>query len=221
MQPMKRTLFFILIFNILLFGCMKSQTKDSLMVQTHEQQFSVATVLAVDFEDKGFAECVQWRLKKEFPKIGVIPGNTFRDALFPWFEPKTAPSEKGELTANLSKTLVQERIEAMGVELLIYVHGDTNQRKFSGFVGGNYGAAAGYFSAKRATHIWTTVWDLKDNVRVGDTDVDFQGTVHIPILGFPILIPVFTESSACNETSKRISNCLKGEGSHKNKFDDR
>ena len=217
---MKRTLFFILIVNILLSGCMKSQTKDSLMVQTHEQQFSVATVLAVDFEDRGFAECVQKDLKKEFPKKEFIPGDTFRDALFPWFEPNTAPREKAELSAILSKTLVRKRIEAIGVELLIYVHGDTNQRKFSGSVGG-YGAAVGYYGSKRETHIWTTIWDLKDYVRVGDTDVNFQGTVHIPILGLPIIIPVFTESSACNETSKRISNCLKGEGSQKNKFDDR
>jgi hypothetical protein len=217
---MKYTIVFICFFSILLFGCMKSQTKDSLMVQTHEQHFSVATVLADDFEDKRFAECVQWDLKNEFPKIKFIPGDSFRDALFPWFEPNTAPREKGELSAILNKTLVRERIEAIGVELLIYVHGDTNQGRFSGSHGG-YGAAAGYYSAKRQTHIWTTVWDLKDNVRVGDTDVDFQGTVHIPILGFPILIPVFTESSACNETSKRISNCLKGEVSHKKKFDDR
>jgi len=217
---MKRTPFFILLFHLLLFGCMKSQIKESLMVQTHEQQFSAATVLAVDFEDKGFAECVQWRLKKKLPKIEFIRGNTFRDALFPWFEPKTAPRDIAELSAILGKTPVQERMEAIGVELLIYVHGDTNQHGFSGFHGG-YGAAAGYYSAKRATHIWTTVWDLKGNVRVGDTDVNFQGTVHMPILGLPIIIPVFTESSACNETSKRISNCLKGEGSHKNKFDDR
>ncbi len=219
---MKRTLFFILIVNILLSGCMKSQTKDSLMVQTHEQQFSVATVLAVDFEDKGFAECVQWGLENEFPKIKFIPGDSFREAFFPWFEPNTAPRNKGELSAILSKTPVRERIEAIGVELLIYVYGDTNRLRFSGFGVSGGGAAVGYLSAKRETHIWTTVWDLKDNnVRVGDTDVNIQGTVHMPIIGLPIIMPVFTESSACNETSKRISNCLKGEGSHKNKFDDR
>ena len=218
---MKHALFFISMIGIGLFGCMKSQITDSLTKQTDVTQFSVATVLAVDFEDKGFAECVQKDLKREFRKIEFIPGDRFRDALFPWFDPKTAPREEGELSSILCKTLVRDRIEAIGVELLIYVHGDTNQRRFSGFHGGGYGGAAGYYGAERKTHIWTTVWDLKDHVRVGDTDVNFQGTVHMPIFGLPIIIPVFTESSACNETSKRISNCLKGEGSHKNKLDDR
>lgn len=200
---------------------MKSQTKDSLILQTHEQKFSVATVLAVDFEDKRFAECVEKNLKKEFPKIEFIRGDRFRDTLFPWFDPKTAPREEGKLSAILSKTRVRERIEAIGVELLIYVHGDTNQGRFSGSHGGGYGGAAGYYGAKRQTHIWTTVWNLKDYVRVGDSDVNFQGTVHMPILGLPIIIPVFTESSACKETSMLISKFLKGEGSHKNNFDDR
>jgi hypothetical protein len=112
---------------------MKSQTKDSWLVQTHDKQFSVATVLSVDFEDKKFAECVQNGLKKDFSKLTFISGDRFRDALYPWFEPSTAPREIAELSAILSKTLIREHIEALGVELLIYVHGDTYQGEFHGF----------------------------------------------------------------------------------------
>jgi hypothetical protein len=96
------------------------------------------------------------------------------------------------------------------------VHGDTHQSDFGGSVGG-YGAAVGYAAAERGTHISTTVWDLRKIALVGDTDVHFQGTVHIPIIGIPFVIPAFTESSACSETTKRISNCLTGEVSHKDK----
>jgi len=218
---MKLTLYFISMINILLFGCMKSQIVDSLAVKTQSKQFSVATVLAVDFEDKEFADCVQNGLKKEFSKVKFVPGNEFRNALFPWFESSTAPREISELSAILSKTLIRERIEGLGIELLIYVHGDTQQSKMEGFVGGGYGAAAGYAAAERETHISTTVWDLREKVRVGDTDVIFQGTVHLPILGIPIVIPAFTESSACSETAKRISNCLTGDSSPKDEPDNR
>ena len=68
-------------------------------------------------------------------------------------------------------------------------------------------------SNERETHIRTTVWDLKEIVRVGDTDISFKGIVVggfglIP--PFVYIIPAFTETSACKETAKRISNCLKG-----------
>jgi hypothetical protein len=205
--------------SILFWGCMKSQTKDSLMVQTHENQFSVASVLSVDFEDNYFAECVQRGLKKDFSKITFIPGERFREALYPWFEPRTAPKEISKLSALLSKPLIREQIEALGVELLIYVHGDTYQGNFTGFGGGSGQIVVGYSASERKTHMWTTVWNLKEKSRIGDIEVNFQGTVHLPWLGIPILIPAFTESSACSETVKRISNSLTGKGSHKEKID--
>lgn len=216
---MKCTLLFLSMISILFWGCMKSQTKDSLMVQTHENQFSVASVLSVDFEDNYFAECVQRGLKKDFSKITFIPGERFREALYPWFEPRTAPKEVSKLSALLSKPLIREQIEALGVELLIYVHGDTYQGNFTGFGGGSGQIVVGYSASERKTHMWTTVWNLKEKSRIGDTEVNFQGTVHLPWLGIPILIPALTESSACDETIKRISNCLTGKGSYKEKSD--
>jgi len=216
---MKRTLLFLSMISILFWGCMKSQTKDSLMVQTHENQFSVASVLSVDFEDNYFAECVQRGLKKDFSKITFIPGERFREALYPWFEPRTAPKEISKLSALLSKPLIREQIEALGVELLIYVHGDTYQGNFTGFGGGSGQIVVGYSASERKTHMWTTVWNLKEKSRIGDIEVNFQGTVHLPWLGIPILIPALTESSACDETIKRISNCLTGKGSYKEKSD--
>ena len=213
---MKNVNTLILAISISLFGCMKSQISDSLVVQANGKQFSMATVLAVEFDDEDFAECVENGLKRDFPKLKFISGEKFRDTFYPWFEPNTAPDGIAELSAILSKTRVRKRIEALGIELLIYVHGDTHQSVFDGDVGG-YGVAVGYAAAERETHISTTVWDLRKIALVGDTDVHFQGTVHIPIIGIPFVIPAFTESSACSETTKRISNCLTGEVSHKDK----
>ena len=218
---MKRTLLFLSMISILFWGCMKSQTKDSLTVQTHENQFSVATVLSIDVEDNYFAECVQRGLKKDFSKITFISGDRFREALYPWFEPRTAPKEISKLSALLSKPLVREQIEALGVELLIYVHGDTSQSNYDGILVGSGPYVAGYLASERKTNMWATVWNLKEKSRIGDTEVNFQGTVHVPWLGIPILIPAFTESSACSETVKRISNCLTGKDSHKEKSDNR
>ncbi len=215
---MKHTLLFICILCIHLIGCMKSQIKDSLIAQTHEQQFSIATVLSVDFEDEKFAGCVQRGLKNELTEISFIPGDRFRHALYPWFEPSTAPKEIGELLVILSKAPVIERIKTLGVELLIYVYGDTFQSRFDGDVDASSGVAVGYLLAERETHILTTVWNLNEKIIIGNTDVNFQGTVHLPILGLPIVIPALTESSACSETVKRISNSIRGNSSPKEKI---
>ena len=216
---MKNVNTLILAISISLFGCMKSQISDSLVVQANEKQFSMATVLAVEFDAEDLAECVENGLKRDFPKLKFISGDGFRDALYPWFEPSTASEgNSANYQSILSKALVRERIEdpwSRTINLCAY--GDTLPvRILEGDIGG-YGVAVGYAAAERETHISTTVWDLRKMALVGDTDVHFQGTVHIPIIGIPFVIPAFTESSACSETTERISNCLTGEVSHKDK----
>jgi hypothetical protein len=99
---MKNVNTLILAISISLFGCMKSQISDSLVVQANEKQFSMATVLAVEFDAEDLAECVENGLKRNFPKLKFISGEKFRDTFYPWFEPNTAPDGIAELSAILS-----------------------------------------------------------------------------------------------------------------------
>ena len=205
---MKYKLICIFLIVSVIFGCTKSQVKDSLKTHSRANQYTTATIFPINLKDKEFAECVQEELKDDLKYLKFFPGDKFREALFPWFEANTAPQNIEELSALLKKTLVQKRIESLGVEILIYVHGYTKMYD-EGF--GGYPYVGGLYSAERETHIWTTVWDLKEMVRVGDTDISFQGTVYGGIaVVVPFAILAFTESSACKETAKRISNCLTG-----------
>ncbi len=201
---------FLCILSILsvIFGCTKSQIKDSLKARSPANQYTTATIIPINLENQAFAECVQEELKEDLQYLKFIPGDKFREAMFPWFEPNTAPQNIEELSALLRKTLVQKRIESLGVEILIYVYGYTKTYDESFGAEPYIGAL---YSAERKTHIWTTVWDLKEIVRVGDTDISFQGTVYGGIAVIvPFAILAFTESNACKETAKRISNCLTG-----------
>lgn len=207
---MKHHFFCIFLIVSVILGCTKSQIKDSLKDHSRANQYTTVTIFPINRESKEFAECVQEELKEDLQYFKFVSGDKFREALFPWFEPNTAPQDIEELSALLSKTLVKKRIESLGVEILIYVHGytKTNDEQFGG-----YPYIGGLYSAERETHIWTTVWDLKEIVRVGDTDISFKGTVGGGIIAIvPFAVLAFTESNACNETAKRISNCLKGQG---------
>ena len=191
-----------------IFGCTKSQIKDSLRANFRANRYTAVTVFPVNPEDDEFAECVQKRLKEKLHYLKFISGENFRKALFPWFEPNTAPDDIRKISVLLSNTLVRKRIETLGVELLIYVHGRSKSydENFGGFpyVGALY-------TAKRETHIWTTLWDLKKIDRVGDTDISYKGTVVAGIIAvFPVVSPVFSKTNACSETARRISNCLTG-----------
>ena len=209
---MKHTLLFISIFNILLLGCMKSQINDSLTTNFHVYKSRTMTILSDNLEDKKLAECLQEELKENLSDLKIIPEDQFRNALFPWFEYKTAPKDTAELSALLNKTLVRKHVERLGVEILVYVHGETVQGQLEGpgFCGGGYGGAAclGYLSAERETNIATTVFNLKDATAIGSTDVHFHGNVRMPMLLIPIPIPAFTQSAACSETARIISDCL-------------
>ncbi len=54
---MKRTLLFLSMISILFWGCMKSQTKHSLTVQTHDNQFFVATVVSIYAKFREKCDC--------------------------------------------------------------------------------------------------------------------------------------------------------------------
>jgi len=211
---MKKTFLFISTIIIVIFGCTKSQIKDSLKAHFRTNQYTTATIFPINLKDKKFAECVQEKLKDDLKYLKFVPGEKFREALFPWFEPNTAPKTIEELSILLTKPMVKKRIESLGVELLIYVHGHTKM-----YDEANDGSPfCLVHTYQRETHIWTTVWDIKEIVRLGDTDISYEGTV---VLGafviLPIIHPVLSESSACNETAKRISNCLKGKDSSTDK----
>jgi len=199
-----------------IFGCTKSQIKDSLKDHSRENQYITATILPINLKGKEFAECVKEKLKEDLQYLKFIPGDKFREAMFPWFEPKTAPKKIEEISALLTKPLVKNRIESLGVELLIYMHGYT--KTYDPSSGGD---VIGFgISGTRETDIRTTLWDLKEIVRVGDTDISFKGTIAGGITIIPpfvFIIPAFTERNACNETAKRISNCLKGKDSSTDK----
>ena len=197
-----------------MFGCTESHIKDSLKDHFRANQYTTITIFPINLEDKEFGECVKENLKKDLQYLKFFPGDKFREAMFPWFEPNTAPKNIEELSALLTKPLVKKRIKNLGVELLIYVSGYTKVTEME-----QSGDLLGLLiSAKRETRILVTVWDLNEIVRVGDTDISFKGTA---VGGFGLIPPfiyiwpAFTESNACEDTAKRISNCLTGKASSK------
>lgn len=191
---------------------MKTQIEDSLITKIDYDKPLTVAILSKCFEDKDFAKCLQNKLKIYLSDINCIPENEFRNTFFPWFEYSNAPKDAAELSYLLSRTLVRNQIEHLGVDILIYVYGETTMGDIEGFgyCGGGYGGAGclGYISAEHNTFIGTTLLNLKDSTSIGNTDVHSKGRSRTPMFILPFFIPSFSEDTACSETAKRIANLL-------------
>ena len=214
---MKTILLFIMLVASVFLGCTKSQIKDTLNVQDHSIGQPVITLFSVNSESDKFAKCLQRQLSLYVLDIKYVSKEKFQDALFPWFEYNTAPKEISEYNDLLRNALVRRRIEELKIDFLIYVQGVTTQSEFQGPMLELSPGAIGYQSRDRETHITTTIWNLNKAVALGDSIISVEGKVRVFAFSICIMpIPAFTESEACDETAKRISNCLKGKVSHGN-----
>ena len=73
-----------------------------------------------------FVECVSKNVAGGPGKdIRVITEQQFVDAMFPWFEPRTAPLHNTDLPELISQPLLAERIRDLGLKYLIWIEGST------------------------------------------------------------------------------------------------
>ena len=72
--------------------------------------------------ESNFVDC----LGKNLRSSAVLPEQVFIDALYPWFEPRTAPLGTADLPTLLANKAVSKRIDSLGVRYMIWVDGTTN-----------------------------------------------------------------------------------------------
>jgi hypothetical protein len=99
--------------------------------------------------EEGFLDCVQEKLGGELihPEAGqdaakstartpfkIYGEQEFTDALFPWFEPSTAPANAEGLRFLLQRPGVMPRLQQIGVRYVVWIDGNTQQTDSGGSV---------------------------------------------------------------------------------------
>jgi hypothetical protein len=140
-------------------GCMTSKVDETRQVATAIQaNESIVLLKKPQLEgvgtEEGFLDCVQERLGGQLvhPEDGqsgrestsrvpfkIYGEQEFTDAMFPWFEPSTAPANAAGLKVLLQRPGVTERLQQIGVRYVVWLDGNT--RKTDG--GGSVACAAG------------------------------------------------------------------------------
>lgn len=216
-------------------GCMTTKVDETRQVATAIQaNESIVVLRKPQLEGTGteekFLGCLQENLGGELvhPAEGQSSGRSahgvpfkiygeqqFADALFPWFEPSTAPGNVAGLRKLLDRPGVTERLEQIGVRYVVWLDGST--RKTDG--GGAFSCAIGPGAAgciglgwweKQSGYV-ASVWDLQTGMELGSVSTDVSGTSVLigAVAPIPIITPV--QRTACNRLAGQLRSFLVGE----------
>jgi len=155
-----------------------------------------------------FISCVGDSIGRGRTGLRVVPYTEFVDALFPWFEPRTAPAETKGLPALMSRPGVAETIKEKGVRYVVWLDGDTD--KVAG--GGSLSCAAGPGGGGCFGFAWwqndanyeASVWDLDGLEDAGTISADVSGTSFLPAIVVPIPLIARTQTKACNALADQL-----------------
>ncbi len=159
--------------------------------------------------EETFINCVDSALGRGPSAVRVVPTNEFVDALFPWFEPRTQPSDIKDLPDLLKWPGVAEKIIDKDVRYLIWLDGDTEKVAGGGSMscaaGPGGGGCFGFAWWQKDSKYEAAVWDLTALELAGTVSADVSGTSFLPALIIPIPLIARTRAKAC----KRLADQLK------------
>jgi hypothetical protein len=204
-------------------GASAIQPNESIVLLTKPQLEGVGT-------EGEFLSCVQQNLGGQLihPQQGqsskrasgdavpfkIYGEQQFTDAMFPWFEPSTAPTNTAGLKGLLQRPGVTERLSEIGVRYVVWLDGATRRKDGGGSVSCSLGptlvTCLGVGWWDKTSDYVATVWDLQTATEIGTVTADVTGTsVFIgAVAPIPIVMPV--QSKACSRLSEQLRSFLVG-----------
>ena len=221
---------------LLVSGCMTSKVDETRQVASPIQaNESIVLLKKPQLEgvgtEEGFLDCVQERIGGELvhPEEGqsaraastartafkVYGEQEFTDALFPWFEPSTAPANAAGLRVLLQRPGVTERLQEIRVRYVVWIDGNTRKTDGGGSVacavGPGGGGCFGVGWWEKESGYVASVWDMQTATEVGTVTADVTGTSVLigAIVPIPIITPV--RKTACDRLSEQLRSFLVGD----------
>lgn len=198
---------------LLLSGCVTSTVQDAREQTTGMREGDSVVVMAKSYHqgnqtEATYIECVENALGRGSKGLNVIPNQQFVDNLFPWFEPRTAPSDTKGLEQLMSRPGVPEAVEDMGVRYIVWLDGDTNRVTQGGSLscaaGPGGGGCFGFAWWQDAADYEASIWDLDGSKSAGTVTADVSGTSFLPALVVPIPLIARTQSKACKGLARQL-----------------
>lgn len=161
-----------------------------------------------------FVDCVGGRLGRGDDIINVVPEQQFVDAMFPWFEPRTAPLRTRDLERMMAETVFSEKIEEIGVRYIVWLDGQTERTGGAGTlscaIGPGGAGCFGFGTWEDDSQFDARIWDVESQVSVGTIRTDATGQSYVPALVIPIPLIARVEANACNRLAEQLKAFVQG-----------
>ena len=160
---------------------------------------------ASDYEtEPDFVSCVGQYVASRDKSVTVIGELEFLNALYPWFEPRTAPMHPQDIERLLEQKPVQEKLAALKVEYMIWLDGSTVRSGGSGSMACSLGGCFGFGTWTHDSNYEATIWDFTDRAEVGQVNTSATGQSYMPavIIPIPIIAPV--QGTACDGIGEQL-----------------
>jgi len=201
-------------------GCMQMRIEESRELPTHIASDEGVVVLATPQvegagTEDGFMDCVGDTLAQGRDGLRVHSNDEFVDAMFPWFEPSTAPTRPEAVTALLARPGVSERIATSGVRYVVWLDGATRRTDGGGSLacGAAPGAAGciGFGWWEKESDYEATIWDLRQAKSAGTVGTNVTGTSAIVGAIVPLPFIARVQGTACNRLAGQLRKFFVGE----------
>ena len=202
-------------------GCVTSRVEQLRQTETALQADESLVILGranySEMEtEESFTQCIATALSRGSTALNLIPEDTFKDQLYPWFEAVTAPTSADQLAHLFTHPGVTEQIEAANVRFLVWIDGNTITTDQGGGITCSISVAGGgcfgmsYWEEDASYE--ASIWDLKTLSSAGEILADANGTSYLAGLVIPIPILARPGSEACKVLAAQLKHFLLDSG---------
>ena len=161
-----------------------------------------------------FVECVGDVVASGRDGINVVPEQEFLDAMFPFFEPRTAPMHTNHLEQLMAQDMAAQKIDDYGIEYIVWLDGMTERSGQSGAVSCAVspagGGCFGFGTWVDDSNFEAEIWDMDTLHSAGSISTDSNGQSYLPAVIIPIPLLARVENSACHGLGDQLKAFING-----------
>jgi len=164
--------------------------------------------------EESFVDCVADVVSKGQDSINVVNEREFLDAMFPFFEPRTAPMRTGHLEQLMAVDIAAQKLEEFGIEYIVWLDGITERSDQSGSIsctiGPGGGGCFGFGTWSDDSNFEAEIWDLDTLSAVGSISTEANGQSYMPAVVVPIPLIARVEANACSGLGNQLKQFING-----------
>ena len=164
--------------------------------------------------EESFVDCVANVVSSGQNGINVVNEKEFLDAMFPFFEPRTAPMRTGHLEQLMGVDIAAQKMDEFGIEYIVWLDGITQRSDQSGSIsctiGPGGGGCFGFGTWTDDSNFEAEIWDMDTLSTVGSISTEANGQSYMPAVVVPIPLIARVEANACSGLGNQLKQFING-----------